>query len=185
VSEVVKDKALFLRSAGWVGVPAGSCEGVLAGPWVFLVGQGLLQPCREVFQSPLRVDRVLPVAAVLRSPSERRFTKLLQVRAPFLMSDCGARRTVVFLRSCGCVCEQLKAKGVAGGVEGWSTPGRLWDTLEPVRDVARSDVRGGGCLHERGGGCFQEFDGVHPGGTRSVGGVVGDVAEGGDAQHVV
>jgi len=74
---------------------------------------------------------VLPVAAVLWSPSEQQFTKLLQVRVPLLMSDGGTGRTVVLLHTYGCVGEQLEAEGVAGGLEDRSTPGCLWDTLEP------------------------------------------------------
>jgi len=69
-------------------------------------------------------------------------------------------------------------------LEDWSTPGCLWDTLEPVGDVSRANVGRGGALHEGGGVNFWEVDGVHPGGTRSVAGVVGDVAEGSGARHV-
>jgi len=114
-----------------VGVPAGVHDGALVGSGVFLVCWGFLWPCCEVFQSPFGVYWVLPVAAILGSPSEWRFTKLLQVRAPFLMSDSGTRRTVVLLHSYGRIGEQLKAKGVAGRLEDRSTPGCLWDTLEP------------------------------------------------------
>jgi len=106
---------------------------------------------------------------------------MLQVRAPLLVSDCGAGRTVVFLHSYGRIGEQLEAKGVAGGLEYQSTPGHLWDTLEPCRDVARVDVGRGGSLHERSSVYLREVDGVHPGGTQRVVGVVGDVAEGGGA----
>jgi len=87
--EVVVGEAFHSRC--WVGVPAGSHDGALIGSGVFLVGWGFL--------GPFGVNWVLPVAAVLGSPSERWFTKLLQVRMPFLMSDGGARRTVVFLHS--------------------------------------------------------------------------------------
>jgi len=106
---------------------------------------------------------------------------LLQVRAPFLMSDGRARRTVVFLHSYGRVGEQLEAERVAGGLEDRSTPGCLWDTLEPRGDVVRVDVGRGGSCHEQGSVHFREVDGVHPRGTRRGAGVVGDVAEGGGA----
>jgi len=148
---------------------------------VFLVGGSFLWPRGEVFQSPFGVYRVLPIAAVLGSPSERQFTKLLQVRAPLLMSDGGTGRAVVLLHSYGRVGKQLEAEGVTGGLEDRSPPGRLWDTIEPCVNVARLDVGGGGSCHERGGVHFREVNRVHPGGTRRVAGVVGDVAEGGGA----
>jgi len=180
--EVVEGESII--SASWVGVPTGAHDGALVGSGVFLVGGGFLWPRREVFQGPFWVDRVLPVVAVLGSPSERWFTKLLQVRMPLLMSDGGARRMAVLLHTYGRVGKQLEAEGVAGGLEDRSTPGRLWDTLEPVGDVAGGDVGRGGSCHEQGGADFWEVDRVHPGGVRNVAGVVGDVAEGSGARHV-
>jgi len=100
------------------------------------------------------------------------------------MGDGRAGRTVVFLHSYGRVGEQLKAKGIAGGLEDRSTPGRLWDTLKPRRDVSRVDVGRRGSFHKRGCVYYREIDGVHPGGTRRGAGVVGDVAEGSGARHV-
>ena len=102
-SEVVVGEALFTLPGCWVRVPADLHDGALIAPWVFLICGSFLRPGCEVFQHPFRVYGVLPVSAILRSPSERWFTKLLQVHMPLLMCDGGTGRTVVFLHSNHCV----------------------------------------------------------------------------------
>jgi len=46
--EVVVGEVLFLRSTGWVGVPAGLHDGALVALGVFLVCWHLAWPCGEI-----------------------------------------------------------------------------------------------------------------------------------------